>query len=75
MGKELEITYKDGQDDLPNGKNDGDKGRADLYRTVVDVSGETTYIWEVKPASYLINPKRQKGIDRLKVMSVQTRIM
>ncbi len=55
--KELQIVYRD-----ENGNKTG-TGRADLYMVLDE---ETTYLWEVKPFSYMYEPQRTEGIKQLK---------
>ena len=45
-----------------NGVKTTKVGRADIIMT----SGGRTFIWEVKPTSYDVNPRRQKALDQLK---------
>ena len=53
---EKKMYYKD-----ENGELTGKYGKADLY--IQD--GDVSYIWEVKPYSYLNDPKKKRGEDQL----------
>lgn len=58
---ELPIDFRNENGDLT-----GKKGKADLYRRENEDDPEsTTYLWEVKPASYSIEPKLTKGLIQL----------
>ena len=59
--KREQIIYYDDVEDTIKGKYvDKAYGRADIWKNIND----TTYIWEVKPPSYL-NEKKQLGINQL----------
>lgn len=55
MSKELYVQYN-------NGKKKGRIGKADLYL----IEGNVAYLWEVKPASYSVDPKKTNGENQLK---------
>ena len=58
VGTELSIIYGENNEESLRGK----KGRADIY--VED--GAYTYLWEIKPYSYSIEPKKSKALKQLK---------
>lgn len=55
--RELYITY--GKE---NGNLEGKHGSADLYKQ----TDEKTYLWEVKPYSYSVDPKKSLGEEQLR---------
>lgn len=71
MDKELTIKYKYTKEDEKSGlgiegKATGKHGRADLYYKKLVDNVLTTYIWEVKPISYVRDPRKTKGENQLK---------
>ncbi|MCM1233937.1 MAG: hypothetical protein NC489_27845 [Ruminococcus flavefaciens] len=62
--KELSIRYSDKQIEQLDLKKK--TGRADLAMKVKNTDGSVnTYLWEVKPASYIKDPNRTKGLLQL----------
>ncbi|MDE6210209.1 MAG: hypothetical protein K2M73_11135 [Lachnospiraceae bacterium] len=57
VGRELEIIYGKNNKESLRGK----KGRADIYMKARDA----IYLWEIKPYSYSVEPKKTKAIEQL----------
>jgi len=69
--KEARVKYRDlKRKELSLNLLNGKTGRADLWRLVLEedengVEREITYIWEVKPASFSVDPKLTRGLEQL----------
>lgn len=62
--KELEIVFNN-EVENPVTKKKSTTGRADLSLKTIVNGEKVTYLWEVKPASYSIDPKKSMGEKQL----------
>lgn len=61
---ELQIVFKE-EVENPVTKKKSTTGKADLSLKTIVGNKEVTYLWEVKPASYSIDPKKSLGEKQL----------